>query len=36
MKIMSEKKAGKGKELAKVKLERQLKMAEIQKQRAIE
>jgi len=31
MKMMSEKKTGKGKELARVKLERQLKMAEIQK-----
>jgi len=36
MKMMREKKAGKGKEFARAKLERQLKMAEIQKQKAIE
>merc|ERR1712241_527270 len=34
MKMMREKKAGKGKEFARAKLERQLKMAEIQKQKA--
>jgi len=36
MKMLREKKAGKGKELARVKMDRQLKMAEIQKQKAIE